>query len=110
MVLFLDELVVSKSMRNILNRNIFTVTFNQNFREVISNCQNIKRDGQDGTWITNDMIEAYCKLNELGIAKSIEVWQNEELVGGLYGIDLGRVFLWVCFLKFRMRPRWPSSA
>jgi leucyl/phenylalanyl-tRNA--protein transferase len=61
---------------------------------VISNCQNIKRDGQDGTWITNDMIEAYCKLNELGIAKSIEVWQNEELVGGLYGIDLGRIFLW----------------
>jgi leucyl/phenylalanyl-tRNA--protein transferase len=59
---------------------------------VISNCQNIK-DGQDGTWITNDMIEAYCKLNELGIAKSIEVWQNEELVGGLYGIDLGH-FLW----------------
>jgi leucyl/phenylalanyl-tRNA--protein transferase len=49
-------------------------------------------DGQDGTWITNDMIEAYCKLNELGIAKSIEVWQNEELVGGLYGIDLGRIF------------------
>jgi leucyl/phenylalanyl-tRNA--protein transferase len=110
MVLFLDELVVSKSMRNILNRNIFTVTFNQNFREVISNCQNIKQDGQDGTWITNDMIEAYCKLNE-GIAKSIEVWQNEELVGGLYGIDLGRIFVEkVCFLKFRMRPRWPSSA
>jgi leucyl/phenylalanyl-tRNA--protein transferase len=79
MVLFLDELVVSKSMRNILNRNIFTVTFNQNFREVISNCQNIKRDGQDGTWITNDMIEAYCKLNELGIAKSIEVWQMKNL-------------------------------
>jgi leucyl/phenylalanyl-tRNA--protein transferase len=66
---------------------------------VISNCQNIKRDGQDGTWITNDMIEAYCKLNELGIAKSIEVWQNEELVGGLYGIDLGHVFFVgkVCF-------------
>jgi leucyl/phenylalanyl-tRNA--protein transferase len=52
------------------------------------------------------MIEAYCKLNELGIAKSIEVWQNEELVGGLYGIDLGRIFVGkVCFLKFRMRPR-----
>jgi leucyl/phenylalanyl-tRNA--protein transferase len=92
MVLFLDELMVSKSMRNILNRNIFKVTFNQNFREVISNCQKIKRDGQNGTWITNDMIEAYCKLNELGIAKSVEVWQNEELVGGLYGIDLGHVF------------------
>ena len=92
MVLFLDELVISKSMRSILNRNIFTVTFNQNFRDVISNCQNIKRDGQNGTWITNDMIEAYCKLHELGIAKSVEVWQNEKLVGGLYGIDLGHVF------------------
>jgi leucyl/phenylalanyl-tRNA--protein transferase len=92
MVLFLDELIVSKSMRNILNRNIFTVTFNQNFRDVISNCQNIKRDGQNGTWITNDMIEAYCKLHELGIAKSVEVWQDEQLVGGLYGIDLGHVF------------------
>jgi leucyl/phenylalanyl-tRNA--protein transferase len=92
MVLFLDELVVSKSMRNILNRDIFKVTFNQNFREVISNCQKIKRDGQNGTWITNDMIEAYCKLHELGIAKSVEVWQNEELVGGLYGIDLGHIF------------------
>jgi leucyl/phenylalanyl-tRNA--protein transferase len=92
MVLFLNELVVSKSMRNILNRNIFKVTFNQNFREVISNCQKIKRDGQNGTWITNDMIEAYCKLNELGVAKSVEVWQNDKLVGGLYGIDLGHIF------------------
>ena len=89
MVLFLDELIVSKSMRNILNRNVFKVTFNQNFRDVISNCQNIKRNG---TWITNDMIEAYCKHNELGIAKSVEVWQNDELVGGLYGVDLGHVF------------------
>jgi leucyl/phenylalanyl-tRNA--protein transferase len=92
MVLFLDELIVSKSMRNILNRNIFKVTFNQNFRDVISHCQQVKRDGQAGTWITNEMIEAYCKLNELGVAKSIEVWQNELLVGGLYGIDLGHVF------------------
>ena len=92
MVLFLDELEVSKSMRNILNRNIFKVTFNKNFREVISNCQKIKREGQNGTWITHDMNEAYCKLNEMGIAKSVEVWQNEELVGGLYGIDLGHIF------------------
>ena len=92
MVLFLDELIVSKSMRNILNRNSFKVTFNQNFRDVISNCQNIERDGQNGTWITNDMIEAYCKMHELGIAKSVEVWQDEVLVGGLYGIDLGHVF------------------
>lgn len=92
MVLFLDELIISKSMRNILNRNIFKVTFNQNFREVITYCQKVKRDGQNGTWITNNMIDAYCNLNELGIAQSVEVWQNDELVGGLYGIDLGHVF------------------
>ncbi len=92
MVLFLDELKVWKSMRNIINRNIFTVTFNTKFREVISNCQKIDRNDQNGTWITNDMIDAYCKLNELGFAKSVEVWQNNELVGGLYGIDLGHVF------------------
>lgn len=92
MVLFLEDLKVSKSMRNILNRNIFKITFDQNFREVISNCQSIKREGQDGTWITNDMIEAYCKLHELGYAKSIEVWQDNKLVGGLYGIDLGHIF------------------
>lgn len=92
MVLFLDELIVSKSMRNILNRNSFKVTFNENFRAVISNCQKIKRDGQNGTWITNDMIEAYCKLHEVGVAKSVEVWLEGELVGGLYGVDLGHVF------------------
>lgn len=92
MVLFFEDLVVSKSMRNILNRDTFKVTFNQDFRGVISNCQKIKREGQHGTWITNEMIEAYCKLNELGIAKSVEVWQDDELVGGLYGVDLGTIF------------------
>jgi len=92
MVLFPDELAVSKSMRNILNRNIFKVTFNQNFREVISNCKQIKRDGQAGTWITNEMVEAYCKLHEMGIAKSVEVWQDGILVGGLYGIDMKHIF------------------
>ena len=92
MVLFFEELAVSKSMRNIINRNIFKVTFNQNFKEVISNCQRIKRDGQGGTWITNDMADAYCKLNEMGAAKSVEVWQNNELVGGLYGVDIGHIF------------------
>ena len=92
MVLYFDELIVSKSMRNILNRNTFKVTFNQNFSEVILNCSLIKREGQRGTWISQEMIKAYCKLNELGIAKSVEVWQNNELVGGLYGIDLGFIF------------------
>lgn len=92
MVLFFEDLVVSKSMRNILNRDLFKVTFNHDFRGVISNCQKIKREGQQGTWITNEMIQAYCKLNELGVAKSVEVWQDDQLVGGLYGVDLGTVF------------------
>ena len=92
MVLFLEDLKVSKSMRNILNRDLFKVTFNQNFRDVISNCQKIKRNGENGTWITNDMIEAYVRLHELGIAKSVEVWLESELVGGLYGVDMGHVF------------------
>ena len=92
MVLFFEDLIVSKSMRNILNRNVFKVTFNQDFKAVISNCRSIKRDGQNGTWISDEMIEAYCNLHKLGIAKSVEVWQNEELVGGLYGVDLGNVF------------------
>ncbi|MEK6450938.1 MULTISPECIES: leucyl/phenylalanyl-tRNA--protein transferase [unclassified Myroides] len=92
MVLFLDELRVSKSMRNILNRNIFKVTYNTCFREVITHCQNVKREGQLGTWITDEMLESYCKLHELGIAKSVEVWQEDQLVGGLYGMDLGHIF------------------
>ena len=92
MVLFPDELVVSKSMRSILRKELFTITFNKDFRAVISNCSTIKRNGQRGTWISDEMIEAYVKLHELGFAKSVEVWQNNELVGGLYGIDLGHVF------------------
>lgn len=92
MVLYFDELKVSKSMRNILNRNIFTVTFNTAFRDVIMNCRNVEREGQQGTWITNEMLEAYCRLHSLGIARSFEVWHEGELVGGLYGIDLGHVF------------------
>ena len=92
MVLYFEDLTISKSMRNVLNRNTFKVTFNQDFRAVISNCSTIKREGQRGTWISQEMIEAYCKLNEMGIAKSVEVWQENQLVGGLYGIDLGNVF------------------
>lgn len=92
MVLFPDELIISKSMRSILRKEVFTVTFNKDFRAVISNCSQISRNGQQGTWISEEMIEAYVKLHELGYAKSVEVWQNNELVGGLYGIDLGTVF------------------
>lgn len=92
MVLFFEDLKISKSMRNIINQKKFNITFNTAFREVITHCKKAFRKGQEGTWITNEMVEAYCKLNNLGIAKSVEVWQDNELVGGLYGIDLGHVF------------------
>jgi len=81
-----------KSLRNIINRNIFEVTINQDFTAVISNCQKIERKGQDGTWISKEIIDSYTKLHQKGKAISFEVWQNNELVGGLYGVDLGHVF------------------
>jgi leucyl/phenylalanyl-tRNA--protein transferase len=92
MVLFFDNLRITKSMRKILIRKEFQVTFNTDFRTVITNCQKSPRKDQDGTWISDEIVESYCKLHELGHAKSVEVWQNDELVGGLYGIDLGDVF------------------
>ena len=88
-VLFPDKLKVSKSMKQILRNNDYTVTFNKDFRGVITECSKIKRQGQFDTWITNEMIEAYVKLYELGYAKSVEVYQDRYLVAGLYGIDLG---------------------
>ena len=83
---------VSKSIRNLLNQNKFKVTFNQNFRDVIIGCKQIDRPGQDGTWLSDDFVESYTKLHVMGIAKSVEVWQDDELVGGLYGVDLGHIF------------------
>ena len=91
-VLFPENLYVSKSMKKVFRTQQFTFTENKAFREVILNCSEAPRKGQDGTWITNEMIEAYCKLHEMGIAKSIEVWQGEELVGGFYGMDMGHIF------------------
>ncbi|UMB53490.1 leucyl/phenylalanyl-tRNA--protein transferase [Lutibacter sp. A64] len=92
MVLFPKDLKISKSMRQLIKKNKFKVTFNQNFEAVISNCKTIEREGQGGTWITDEMQEAYIKLHKQGIAKSVEVWLENELVGGLYGVDLGTVF------------------
>lgn len=87
-VLFPEKLKVSKSMKQLLRNCDYTVTVNKAFIEVIAECSKIKREGQTGTWITNDMIEAYIKLHELGYAKSVEVWKNDILVAGLYGVDL----------------------
>ena len=92
MVVFPDTYSPAKSLRQIIRKSVFTVTFNQNFNEVILGCKKIDRPGQDGTWLTDDMVNAYCKLHDLGIAKSVEVWLGDELVGGLYGIDMKHVF------------------
>lgn len=91
-VLFPDNLIVSKSMRSVLKKNIFTFTVNQAFEAVINNCKRIPRKGQTSTWITEDVKTAYTDLHRKGFAHSAEAWQNGELVGGLYGVRLGKVF------------------
>lgn len=92
MVLYPRDLKVSKSMRPYFNKQKFRVTYNQAFGTVIRSCKSRERSGQEGTWISEDIIEAYERLFELGYAKSVEVWEGPTLVGGLYGVDLGRVF------------------
>jgi len=92
MVLFPEKVKVSKSMGRLLKQNEFQLTQNKAFKEVMEHCSEIPRKGQQGTWITANMIKAYTKLHEMGFAKSYEVWQEKRLVGGLYGIDLGHVF------------------
>ncbi len=91
-VLFPDELKVHKSMRPYFNQRKFGLSYDRAFGEVIRACARTPRRGQQGTWITDDMIEAYERLHALGIAHSVEVWQGRELAGGLYGVALGRVF------------------
>lgn len=75
-------------MRQLLRKKAFQVTYNENFAQVIHHCASIYRPGQEGTWITEDMINAYIRLHEMGYAKSVEVWKANKLVGGLYGIYL----------------------
>lgn len=91
-VLYPDKLKVSKSMRPYFNQRKFTITLDTDFEAVMRNCQQSSRGQQLGTWITEDMLAAYVRLHELGYAHSVEVWQASKLVGGLYGIALGRVF------------------
>ncbi|MEZ4801209.1 MAG: leucyl/phenylalanyl-tRNA--protein transferase [Gelidibacter sp.] len=88
-VLFPEKLKVSKSMTQMIRKHELTVTFNSAFEDVIHQCAKTKRSGQLGTWITTSMIDAYIALHKLGVAKSVEVWQENKLVGGLYGVDLG---------------------
>ena len=91
-VLFSDRLHISKSLRKLLNRNVFQFSYDSQFREVVENCSTVPRPGQDGTWITPEMIDAYVELHRLGFAHSLEVWKGGTLVGGLYGVSVGRAF------------------
>lgn len=91
-VIFPHRMRVSKSMRKVMKDGGFRITENQAFADVIRSCAKVPRVGQDGTWITSEMQEAYIALHEMGVAKSIEVWQGSELVGGLYGVEIGTVF------------------
>lgn len=91
-VLFPDELKVSKSMKKVLRDRQFTITQNKNFEAVIRGCKEMQREGQDGTWITDEMENAYIGLHHKQLAQSVEAWQNGTLVGGLYGIVIGDVF------------------
>ncbi|MGL4597052.1 MAG: leucyl/phenylalanyl-tRNA--protein transferase [Bacteroidia bacterium] len=91
-VLFPEKVHVSKSMARVLRGGAFEITQNTNFEGVIRACSKIKRRGQRGTWLIPEMMAAYTELHRLGFAQSVEAWQDGKLVGGFYGIKLGRCF------------------
>ena len=91
-VLFPEKLLISKSMLQLIKKNHFQFKTNTSFATVIHNCKSLPRDGQTGTWITNEVENAYTQLHHLGYAHCAETWLNNELVGGLYGIKLGNGF------------------
>jgi len=92
LVLFPKELKVSKSMKQLFRRKAFDITIDTEFEKVIDYCARQKRDGQDGTWITDELKQAFVQLHEMGYVHSVEVWEDGILVGGLYGLALGKVF------------------
>lgn len=100
-VIDFDELHIPKSLNRIYKKNPYVFTIDKAFQDVITICSNIKRSGEQGTWITDDFIRAYCELHESGRAHSIEVWENDELVGGLYGVDSGGTFCGESMFHFR---------
>lgn len=91
-VLFPDQLIVSASMKRLLKKKAFTITINKRFEQVICYCRSVSRKDQQGTWINHEMEEAYIQLHKKGYGVSVEAWQEDKLVGGLYGVRLGQVF------------------
>ena len=92
MILYVDKFKVSKSFKAFLKKSNYKVTFNKDFELVINSCANIKRINQKGTWITEGLIKSFIDLHEMGKAISVEVWEDDDIVGGLYGLDLDDVF------------------
>jgi len=92
LVLYPDDFKLSKSLKRVIKSKKFEIRIDINFRAVIENCSKVPRDGQNGTWIIPEVIDAYCNLFELGYAHSFEAYLDGELVGGLYGISLGKAF------------------
>lgn len=91
-VIWPDKIRVTKSLSKTIRKGCYEVTENLAYREVMKQC-GAPRNGSSGTWVTDEMINAYCELNKLGVARSLEVWMGHKLVGGLYGIQMGRVFI-----------------
>lgn len=91
-VLFPQDIKISKSMKQVLRSNQFEIRINTAFEDVINACANTVRPGQDGTWIQEELIESFLELHKMGFAISIETWKNNELVGGLYGLTIGKIF------------------
>ncbi len=87
-----ERVHISKSMNKLLRRGVFKTTLNQRFEEVVAHCATIRRKGSESTWITGEVYRAFMNLHKLGYAHSVEVWYNEQLAGGLYGLALGRIF------------------
>jgi leucyl/phenylalanyl-tRNA---protein transferase len=92
LILEVGQLYISRRLRQTLKKGIFTITLDQAFAEVIHACATVPRKGQDGTWITPEMEKAYIRLHQMGFAHSAESWLGEKLVGGIYGVSLGRAF------------------
>lgn len=92
MVLYPDSLKISRSLQKTLKKKVFEVRFNSAFREVITACSATARAQQDGTWITQEIIDAYCRLHDAGFAISAESYFEGQLVGGCYGVSIGRMF------------------
>lgn len=103
-VIFPGEIHISHSMRTLMNKNTYKVTFNQAFEEVIRNCSKLRID-EEGAWLGEEMTEAYIRLYEQNLAASVEVWEGDKLVGGLYGVTLG-----TCFFGESMFSLVPSAS